>query len=75
MSDITTKENNNETKREFLIFKVKKNYFDVALLGKKKKGRKPKKETKRRIHTNYSYDNILRKIKMKFLYKIIKYIN
>lgn len=55
------------------IFLGKKRYFNVNL--KKKKGRKPKSSNIKISHTKYSHDNILRKIKVKFLVKLIKYIN
>lgn len=55
------------------IFKIKKNYFITS--DKKKTGRKPKNSTKNSVHTKYSHDNILRKLKVKFLHKIIQYIN
>jgi hypothetical protein len=51
----------------------KKRYFNVE--SKKKAGRKPKYSTSNGEHTKYSYDNILRKIKVKFFHKLIKYIN
>ena len=50
-----------------------KHYFFVN--KKKKTGRKPKTSIVRSIHTKYSRDNILRKIKVKFLSKLISYIN
>ena len=54
-------------------FIVKKRYFNVD--SKKKTGRKPKNPTSNAEHTKYSEDNILRKIKVKFFKKLIKYIN
>ena len=50
-----------------------KHYFFVN--KKKKTGRKPKTSIVRSIHTKYSRDNILRKIKVKFLSKLISHIN
>ena len=50
-----------------------KHYFYVN--KKKKTGRKPKTSIVRSIHTKYSRDNILRKIKVKFLSKLINHIN
>ena len=50
-----------------------KHYFYVN--KKKKTGRKPKTSIVRSIHTKYSRDNILRKIKVKFLSKLISHIN
>ena len=56
-------------------FIIKKKYFNVEKC-KKKKGRKKKSALcKRSIHTKYSRDNILRKIKVKFMHKLVKYIN
>ena len=53
-------------------FIIKKDYFNI----KKKKGRKEKSSlSTRSIHTKYSIDNILRKIKVKFMHKLLKYIN
>ena len=54
-------------------FLVKKRYFNVD--SKKKTGRKPKNPISNVEHTKYSDDNILRKIKVKFFHKLIKYIN
>jgi hypothetical protein len=54
-------------------FLVKKRYFNVN--SKKKTGRKPKYPVSNIEHTKYSDDNILRKIKVKFFHKLIKYIN
>ena len=54
-------------------FLIKKRYFNVN--SKKKTGRKPKYPVSNIEHTKYSDDNILRKIKVKFLQKLIKYIN
>ena len=56
-------------------FIIKKKYFNVEK-NKKKKGRKKKSALcKRSIHTKYSRDNILRKIKVKFMHKLVKCIN
>ena len=53
-------------------FIVKKALFNIG----KKKGRKRKSSPSRnRVHTKYSRDNILRKIKVKFMHVLIKYIN
>ena len=54
-------------------FLVKKRYFNVN--SKKKTGRKTKNPVSNIEHTKFSDDNILRKIKVKFLQKLIKYIN
>ncbi len=51
----------------------KSNLFVVK--SKKKIGRKPKKSVIRGIHTKFSNDNILRKIKVKFNKRLIDYIN
>ena len=66
--DITI-EISNEKSQKFSC----KHYFYVN--KKKKTGRKPKTSIVRSIHTKYSRDNILRKIKVKFLSKLISYIN
>jgi len=55
-------------------FLVKKRYFNVDS-KKKKTGRKPKNPVSNVEHTKYSDDNILRKIKVKFFHKLVKYIN
>ena len=55
--------------KESDIFKV------INSLIKKKTGRKPKDSNQSRLHTKFSYDNILRKIKVKFMDKLIKFIN
>ena len=53
-------------------FITKKDYFNIV----KKKGRKKKSLLcTRSIHTKYSTDNILRKIKVKFMRVLVKYIN
>ena len=51
----------------------KKQYFVIN--NKKRIGRKPKSSNIRAVHTKFSYDNILRKIKVKFVHKLINYIN
>ena len=50
-----------------------KNVFKTFTL--KKIGRKPKISFEKGFHTKYSYDNILRKVKVKFFKKLIAYIN
>lgn len=55
--------------KEFGIFKVEQTNI------KKISGRKPKNFLLKGKHTKYSNDNILRKIKVKFFKKLIKYIN
>lgn len=77
------KENNNDNinilevkDKEVLYIEIPKSpkkFFEVNI--NKKKGRKPKSSNKKSNHTKYSHDNILRKIKGKFLIKLIKYIN
>ena len=52
---------------------VKKTYFEINF--KKKIGRKPKTSVAKSVHTKFSHDNILRKIKVKFLHKIINFMN
>ena len=52
----------------------KKNFIFITA-SKKQIGRKPKTISARAIHTKFSHDNILRKIKVKFIQKIIVYIN
>ena len=76
------KENNNNiiifsevNDKEVLFIEIpksQKKFFNVNI--KRKKGRKAK-SSKKSNHTKYSHDNILRKIKGKFLIKLIKYIN
>ena len=66
--DITIEINNE--KRQILS---RKNYFYVN--KRKKAGRKPKTSIIKSVHTKYSQDNILRKIKVKFLSKLIRHIN
>ena len=56
--------------KESNIFKV---IEDNSLITKM--GRKPKDSNQSRLHTKFSYDNILRKIKAKFMDKLIKFIN
>jgi hypothetical protein len=53
-------------------FLNKKRYFEV---DRKKTGRKPKDSNSKSYHTKYSHDNILRKIKVKFFQKFMKYVN
>jgi len=77
------KENNNDNinisevkDKEVLYIEIPKSpkkFFEVNI--NKKKGRKPKSSNKKSYHSKYSHDNILRKIKGKFLIKLIKYIN
>ena len=52
---------------------VKKKIFNIN--KKIKIGRKPKASLIKCNHTKFSHDNILRKIKVKFLKRIINYIN
>ena len=60
----------NKEKKQFIS---KKHYF---LINKNKKiGRKPKSSVIKGYHTKFSNDNILRKIKVKFFNKLVKYIN
>ena len=59
-----------EQKPKFLtdnkVYKIK---------GFKTIGRKPKNSLIKSYHTKFSHDNILRKIKVKFFKKLVKYIN
>ena len=48
-------------------------FFDIY--KKSKKGRKSQSNIVKNIHTKYSHDNILRKIKVKFLKRLTKFIN
>ena len=70
------KENNdnNDKLEEELKDSINKNLFEVYT--KSKKGRKKQSSSLvTYIHTKYSNDNILRKIKVKFMQKLFKYIN
>ena len=49
--------------------------FSFEIKSPKKTGRKRKEFSERAVHTKFSEDNILRKIKVKFLHKFINYIN
>ena len=69
-SEKSNRENNNKGQS---IFKVKKLHFEMA--KKSKKGRKTISSKVKGIHTKFSYDNILRKIKVKFFKKLIHCIN
>ena len=53
------------------IFKVENSFINL----KKNYGRKPKNNLLKGKHTKYSNDNILRKIKVKFFKKLVKFIN
>ena len=64
---------NNKNDLQNIPNSVKKTYFEVN--SKKKIGRKPKTSIAKSEHTKFSHDNILRKIKVKFLHKIINYVN
>ena len=61
---------NNKEKKKFIS---KKKYFLIN--NNKKIGRKPKSSVIKGYHTKFSHDNILRKIKVKFFNKLVKYIN
>ena len=54
--------------------KDKKDFFKIVKKGKNK-GRIPKSLNLIGYHTKFSHDNILRKLKVKFFKKIVKYIN
>ena len=64
--------NTNNSSKEIDIPK-KINIFEIKRL--KKVGRKPKLLKIISVHTKFSDDNILRKIKVKFLHKLLNYIN
>ena len=53
------------------IFKVENSFINF----KKNYGRKPKNKLLKGKHTKYSNDNILRKIKVNFFKKLVKFIN
>jgi hypothetical protein len=60
------------------IPKLEKNFLNkkrIFKTNRQKKGRKPKNSNSKSEHTKYSHDNILRKIKVKFFQKFMKYIN
>ena len=61
---------NNKEKKKFNSIKK---YFSIN--HNKKIGRKPKSSVIKGYHTKFSHDNILRKIKVKFFNKLVKYIN
>ena len=65
-----TIEINDKKKNKFV---TKKTYFTIKNI--KKIGRKPKSSVIKGYHTKFSNDNILRKIKVKFFNKLVKYIN
>ena len=64
--------NTNNSSREIDIPK-KINIFEIKRL--KKVGRKPKLFKEISVHTKFSDDNILRKIKVKFFQKLVSYLN
>ena len=86
---LSDKENKNDEniilqdKSKNFTVEIKKEQKPIFLTDKnvckdkslKKIGRKPKNSLRKSYHTKYSHDNILRKIKVKFFKKIIKYIN
>ena len=60
------------------IPKLEKNFLNkkrMFNINRKKRGRQPKNLNSKSDHTKYSHDNILRKIKVKFFQKLMKYIN
>ena len=69
--NINTKQEQDDENK--IKFKVKKQIFNINI--KNKIGRKPKASVIKGYHTKYSHDNILRKIKVKFLKRVINYIN
>ena len=64
--------NTNNSSKEIDIPK-KINIFEIKRL--KKVGRKPKLFKEISVHTKFSDDNILRKIKVKFFQKLVSYLN
>ena len=68
--------NDESTKKTKIIIEIPENKKKIFKINNKKKfGRKPYSSIIKGKHTKYSYDNILRKIKVKFFNKIIRYIN
>ena len=77
--------NNHKNEKNYLIIektndlsieqnnKENKNLFQINL--RKKVGRKPKASIVKSLHTKFSKDNILRKVKVKFFHKLINYLN
>ena len=61
----------NQIKNNKII--LKENNFKIN--NNKKPGRIPKSSLNKGYHTKFSHDNILRKIKVKFFNKLVKYIN
>ena len=60
------------------IPKLEKNFLNkkrMFNINRKKRGRQSKNLNSKSDHTKYSHDNILRKIKVKFFQKLMKYIN
>ena len=60
------------------IPKLEKNFLNkkrMFKINRKKRGRQSKNLNSKSDHTKYSNDNILRKIKVKFFQKLMKYIN
>jgi hypothetical protein len=60
------------------IPKLEKNFLNkkrMFKINRKKRGRQSKNLNSKSDHTKYSHDNILRKIKVKFFQKLMKYIN
>ena len=60
------------------IPKLEKNFLNkkrMFKINRKKRGRQSKNLNSKSVHTKYSNDNILRKIKVKFFQKLMKYIN
>ena len=60
------------------IPKLEKNFLNkkrMFNINRKKRGRPSKNLNSKSDHTKYSNDNILRKIKVKFFQKLMKYIN
>ena len=64
---------NSEKNEQVILLSPKTTYFKTNNLNKT--GRKRKTSSERAVHTKFSDDNILRKIKVKFLHKLINYVN
>ena len=83
MNDKTDKDNIPIKNDQNIIIQISNKKMNKSLSNKKhfsinynkKHGRKPKSSVIKGYHTKFSHDNILRKIKVYFFKKLIKYIN
>ena len=83
MNDKTDKDNIPMKNDQNIIIQISNKKMNKSLSNKKhfsinynkKHGRKPKSSVIKGYHTKFSHDNILRKIKVYFFKKLIKYIN